>query len=125
MKIAEASKKFGMSIQTLYYYEREGIIPPVHRNKDGIRDYQKADLYWLHYVQALRRAGVSVASIKKYVQLVQEGKSTREERKQLLLDQRKILIKKIEKEQDALRYLNHKLSVYDQYVIELENNTKN
>ena len=48
MKIAEASQKFGMSIQTLRYYEREGIIPPVHRNKNGIRDYQRADLYWLH-----------------------------------------------------------------------------
>lgn len=124
MKIAEASQKFGMSIQTLRYYEREGIIPPVHRNKNGIRDYQRADLYWLHYVQALRRAGISVASIKKYVQLVQEGKETREKRKQILLEQRTKLIKKIEQEQDALRHLNYKLSVYDQYVIDLENNTK-
>ncbi|WP_186433678.1 MerR family transcriptional regulator [Pediococcus pentosaceus] len=67
MKISDVSKKFNISIQTLRYYEREGLIPAIHRDSNGVRDYQKDELYWIHYVQTLRNSGVTVASIKKYV----------------------------------------------------------
>lgn len=112
------------SIQTLRYYEREGLIPAIHRDPNGVRDYQKDELYWIHYVQALRNSGVTVASIKKYVGLVQKGSETREQRKQILLEQRQALLKKWAQIDDALKHMDIKLESYDTYVIELENNTK-
>ena len=125
MKISDVSKKFSISIQTLRYYEREGLIPAIHRDSNGVRDYQKDELYWIHYVQALRNSGVTVASIKKYVGLVQKGSETREQRKQILLEQRQALLKKRAQIDDALKHMDIKLESYDTYVIELENNTKN
>ncbi|MCS8571583.1 MerR family transcriptional regulator [Pediococcus pentosaceus] len=124
MKISDVSKKFSISIQTLRYYEREGLIPAIHRDSNGVRDYQKDELYWIHYVQALRNSGVTVASIKKYVGLVQKGSETREQRKQILLEQRQALLKKRAQIDDALKHMDIKLESYDTYVIELENNTK-
>lgn len=124
MKISDVSKKFSISIQTLRYYEREGLIPAIHRDSNGVRDYQKDELYWIHYVQTLRNSGVTVASIKKYVGLVQKGSETREQRKQILLEQRQALLKKRAQIDDALKHMDIKLESYDTYVIELENNTK-
>lgn len=43
MTIAEVGKKYGLSADTLRYYERIGLIPPVHRTKSGIRDYLEED----------------------------------------------------------------------------------
>lgn len=123
MKISDVSKKFNISIQTLRYYERLGVIPNVPRDKNGFRDYRKSDLYWVHYVQALRRSGVSIESIQRYVELVKQGSTTRDERKKILLDQREKLLEKRALIDDALEHMNHKLSVYDEYVIALENNT--
>lgn len=124
MKISDVNKKFNISIQTLRYYEREGLIPAIHRDSNGVRDYQKDELYWIHYVQTLRNSGVTVASIKKYVGLVQKGSETREQRKQILLEQRQALLKKRAQIDDALKHMDIKLESYDTYVIELENNTK-
>ncbi|WP_259761940.1 MerR family transcriptional regulator [Pediococcus pentosaceus] len=124
MKISDVSKKFNISIQTLRYYEREGLIPAIHRDSNGVRDYQKDELYWIHYVQVLRNSGVTVASIKKYVGLVQKGSETREQRKQILFEQRQALLKKRTQIDDALKHMDIKLESYDTYVIELENNTK-
>lgn len=124
MKISDVSKKFNISIQTLRYYEREGLIPAIHRDSNGVRDYQKDELYWIHYVQVLRNSGVTVASIKKYVGLVQKGSETREQRKQILFEQRQALLKKRAQIDDALKHMDIKLESYDTYVIELENNTK-
>lgn len=76
-------------------------------------------------MQALRNSGVTVASIKKYVGLVQKGSETREQRKQILLEQRQALLKKRAQIDDALKHMDIKLESYDTYVIELENNTKN
>ena len=43
MMIAEVSKKFDLSQDTLRYYERIGLIPSVNRTKSGIRDYREED----------------------------------------------------------------------------------
>lgn len=125
MKISEVSEKFGITIQTLRYYERIGIIPKVNRNSSGIRDYDKRDLNWIHYIQALRAAGASIESIKQYVSLVELGPTTRECRKEILLEQKDELIKKREEINEALFRMNRKLDEYHSYVIELEKNTKN
>lgn len=123
MKISEVSRRFNVSIQTLRYYERLGVVPPVPRDANGFRDYRKNDLYWVHYVQALRRSGVAIQSIRQYVGMVQQGPATRDERKRILLDQRQKLLDQRALIDDALVHMDHKLSVYDAYVVALEKNT--
>ncbi|WP_428958784.1 MerR family transcriptional regulator [Levilactobacillus brevis] len=124
MKISEVSKHFSVSIQTLRYYERIGVIPNIPRDTNGFRDYRKSDLYWIHYVQALRRSGVSIHSIQTYVGLVRQGATTRDERKAILLEQRRKLLEQRALIDDALIHMDQKLSVYDEYVVALEENTR-
>lgn len=44
MNIKQAADMFGLTVDTLRYYERVGVIPPVHRNESGYRDYKTSDL---------------------------------------------------------------------------------
>lgn len=120
MNIKEVSEKFGISTETLRYYERIGLIPKVHRNEKGYRDYSEQDQSWVYYVKALRRAGVSIEAIIEYVELVQEGDNTRKLRKQILLNQEKQLEENIENMQKALNYLRTKISSYDDYIMNYE-----
>ena len=59
MTIAQASQKYGLSADTLRYYERIGLIPPVPRNKSGIRDYDEESCSWIELMKCMRAAGGS------------------------------------------------------------------
>ncbi len=56
MKIAEVSKRYGVSTDTLRYYERIGLLPPVPRNRSGIRDYDEASCGWIEWMKSITRA---------------------------------------------------------------------
>src|ERR1044071_742191 len=109
MKIAEVSEQFGMSIDTLRYYERVGLIPPVNRNESGIRDYNELDLRRVDFIKCMRSAGLPVEVLIEYVALVQQGDSTIEARKEILKDQRALLATRMEEMQKTLDILDHKL----------------
>ena len=96
MTIKEVSEKYDISQDTLRYYERIGMIPPVTRTSSGIRDYQESDLGWVEHVICMRSAGLPVESIIEYVKLFQEGDETIPSRLQLLVEQRKNLLDQME-----------------------------
>ena len=56
MTIKEVSEKFKISQDTLRYYERIGLIPPVSRTASGIRNYQESDLGWVEHAVCMRSA---------------------------------------------------------------------
>ena len=59
MKIAEVSEQYGISSDTLRYYERIGLIPPVNRNGSGIRDYNELDIRRVEFVKVHEERGAS------------------------------------------------------------------
>ena len=63
MTIKEVSEKFKISQDTLRYYERIGLIPPVSRTASGIRNYQESDLGWVEHAVCMRSAGVPIEAI--------------------------------------------------------------
>ena len=75
MTIKEVSEKYGISQDTLRYYERIGLIPPVPRTPGGIRDYQEKDLGWVEQAVCMRSAGVQIEALIEYVRLYQMGDS--------------------------------------------------
>ena len=83
MMIAEVSKRFGLSPDTLRYYERVGLIPPVNRTASGIRDYTEEDCRWIEFIKCMRGAGLSIEVLIKYVSLFQQGDATIDQRKEL------------------------------------------
>ena len=116
MTIAEVSKKYDISADTLRYYERVGMIPPVTRTARGIRDYQDSDLGWVGLAKCMRSAGLPVEAMIEYVRLYQEGDSTIPARLQLLLEQRQSLLEQKKKIDETLDRLNYKISIYEDAV---------
>lgn len=113
MTIKEVSEKYDISQDTLRYYERIGMIPPVTRTSSGIRDYQESDLGWVEHVICMRSAGLPVESIIEYVKLFQEGDETIPSRLQLLVEQRKKLLDQMEQMNVTLKRLNYKIDRYE------------
>jgi len=120
MKIAEVSEQFSMSVDTLRYYERVGLIPPVNRNESGIRDYNELDLRRVDFIKCMRSAGLPVEVLIEYVAQVQQGDSTIEARKEILKEQRALLAARMEEMQKTLDILDHKLDVYEKAVLTKE-----
>ena len=120
MMIAEVSKRYELSQDTLRYYERIGLIPNVNRNKSGIRDYTDEDCKWIEFVKCMRNAGLQIEVLTKYLDLFQQGNSTHEERKALLVKQRNMLARKIEEMKETLERLNYKIENYDQRLMAKE-----
>lgn len=113
MNIKAVSEKFGISADTLRYYERVGMIPPVTRTSGGIRDYGESDIGWVSLAICMRNAGLPVEVMIEYVKLHQEGDSTISARHSLLLEQRDRLLEQKSQIDITLDRLNYKISRYE------------
>ncbi|WP_040196896.1 MerR family transcriptional regulator [Candidatus Soleaferrea massiliensis] len=116
MTIAEVSKRFGLTADTLRYYERIGLIPAVPRTSGGIRSYTEEDCNWINFAKCMRGAGLQVEALIEYVALFQKGDSTREARKQILIEQRDQLRERVEQMQQTLKRLDGKIEGYEQWI---------
>ncbi|MDQ0088564.1 DNA-binding transcriptional MerR regulator [Paenibacillus anaericanus] len=116
MLIAEVSRKFDLSQSTLRYYERIGLIPRVNRSKSGIRDYSEEDCRWVDFIKCMRGVGLPVETLIEYVGLFQQGNETLEARKELLIEQRKQLLTRMEDMKNVLERLEYKISSYEQTI---------
>lgn len=120
MTIAEVSKKYNLSQDTLRYYEKIGLIPNVGRTSGGKRDYSLDACEWIEHIKIMRQAGISIDSLCKYITLYEAGNSTITLRKELLMREREKLYKKIYEINETMERLNAKIDLY----IEAEKNGK-
>ena len=120
MTIAEVSKQYDISADTLRYYERIGLIPPVPRSKSGIRDYDEASCGWVELMKCMRAAGVQIEALVEYVALFQQGDATLDARKALLVEQREVLVSRMAEMQASLDRLNAKIDRYEKGMMSKE-----
>ncbi len=120
MKIGEVSEQHKISSDTLRYYERIGLLPPVNRNKSGIRDYQEIDIRRIEFIKCMRSAGLPIEALIEYFHLVEQGDQTIETRKKILVDQCAKLKHKMEEIQTTLNLLDHKIAIYEQAMVNTE-----
>jgi DNA-binding transcriptional MerR regulator len=120
MTIAEVAKQFGLTADTLRYYERIGLLPNVRRTSGGIRDYSEEDCRWVGYIKCMRAAGVSVETLIEYVKLFHQGTETIAARKKLLLEQREQIVARINEMNDVLAKLDWKLDGYEERMLKFE-----
>lgn len=111
--IKEVSERYGITQDSLRYYERAGMIPTVTRTAGGIRDYQDKDLAWVELALCMRGAGLSVEAISEYVRLSRLGDSTIKDRLALLQSQREGLLEQQSQIAKALERLNYKIARYE------------
>jgi MerR family transcriptional regulator, aldehyde-responsive regulator len=120
MKIMEVSEQYGISSDTLRYYERIGLIPPVNRNGSGIRDYTELDIRRVEFAKCMRSAGLPIEVLIDYMELVQHGDGTIEARKEILKEQRELLLSRMQEMKKTLDILDHKIEVYENAVLKKE-----
>lgn len=120
MTIREVSERYGLSADTLRYYERVGLIPPVPRTGGGVRDYDAASLGWVELIKCMRSAGVGIETLTEYCRLFQQGEETLGARKALLVEQRRQLLERMEDMQRSLDRLNEKIEHYEQGLAQKE-----
>ena len=124
MTIAEVSEKYNISHDTIRYYERIGLLPHITRKKSGIRDFSEDDCKWIEFIKCMRSAGLPIEVLIEYVELFQKGESTSEARKELLIEQRRVLAERIEEMNTTLQRLDYKISIYDNEIIKREKELK-
>ena len=120
MTIAEVSRKYDISADTLRYYERIGLIPPVPRTRGGLRDYGEESCGWIQLMKCMRAAGVQIEALIEYVDLFQQGDATLAARKALLVEQRDQLVSRMAEMQASLDLLNQKIDRYEQGMMTAE-----
>lgn len=113
MTIKQVCQRYGLTQDTLRYYEKIGVIPPVHRSASGIRDYDEHDLGWVENAVCLRNAGVPVESITEYVKLYQAGDETFAARRDLLSHVLADLTEQRSQLDAAIQKLTYKVSRYE------------
>lgn len=118
MQISEVAQKFGLTTDTLRYYEREGLVGPISKGKNGIRNYTESDLQRIQFVKCMRSAGMEINLLKQYLKLFEGGDKTLNERREILIKQREILKTKLDSIQEAYDKLNYKIDLYDKQLLE-------
>ena len=114
MTIAEVCKQCNVTPDTLRYYERIGLIPPVRRTGGGIRDYGERDVNWITFIRHMRSAGLQVNALVRYVALFRKGDASLAERKEILVRQRDLLAKRLAAQQTVLDKLDAKIANYEE-----------
>lgn len=116
LTVKEVASKFNISEHTIRYYSDQNLIPELKRDKNNNRVFDENSLNWLQGVIYLRNCGMSIKSIKEYVDLCLIGDSTIVQRKNIILEQKNIIDKKIAKLQECSNYLEQKSKIYDKVI---------
>ena len=113
VSIAEAARRTGVSVHTLRYYERAGlVITNVDRTATGRRRYRQLDLDWITVCTKLRATGMPIKTIRRYAQLVSAGPGNEQDRLELLEAHRAEVTARLAEVQQNLKIIDHKIDVY-------------
>lgn len=113
MTIREIAAKTNMSTDTLRYYERIGLLPPMPRNAAGIRNYDEYFVNFINFIKKLKASGMSLEHIIDYIRLAEMGDATIQERKKLLAEARETLLDKINSLQLVAELADYQLRNYE------------
>ncbi len=116
MTIAQVSEKYGLTPDTLRYYEKIGLISPISRTSGGIRNYSEEDCNWIQFIRCMRNAGLPIDVLVQYMDLFRQGSHTAGQRKEILLEQKEILLETIAKQQEIVSRLERKIKLCEKEI---------
>ena len=114
------AKRTGLSMHTLRYYEKEGLIMP-RRNEAGRRVYGDGDIAWIDFIVRLKETGMPIREIQTYARLRDEGEATMPERLDMLKAHRAAICEKIKKWEANLVKMDKKIGIYEESIARMEN----
>jgi DNA-binding transcriptional MerR regulator len=110
--IKQVSEKTGLSIYTLRYYDKEGLLPLIKRSKSGIRRFSDNDISWLKLICCLKNSGMPIEQIKEFMNLCLQGNQTVETRKNIMLSQREKILEQMKQLESSLHIIDYKIDHY-------------
>lgn len=126
MNISKVAEEMNIAPSTIRYYERIDLIPPITRNKAGVRVFSEQDLKWIDFIKCMRTVGLPLEILKEYTSLVRQGADEAlEKRREILMEERKILLKKQEEMAQVLQKLDTKINDYEGRLASKETAMKN
>jgi len=111
--IGQVAEKTGLSSYTLRYYDKEGLMPFVHRGNGGRREFTENDMDFVDLISCLKETGMSLKEIRDFVNMSMEGNITLEERLAMFKKQRDNVMKQIAQSQRYLEKLDHKVQYFE------------
>jgi DNA-binding transcriptional MerR regulator len=112
LTIAEAAREAGVSVHTLRYYERAGLLTPIERNGSGHRRFSAEDVEWVVVCTKLRATGMPIRRIREYAELVREGDGNETERLALLEAHREEVRERLAEVRRNLALIDYKIDLY-------------
>lgn len=117
VSIAEAARRTGLTVYTLRYYERSGMMPiPPGRTSGGSRRYHAAELEWIRVCTKLRATGMSTERIRRYVELVREGPGNERQRLELFEAHRVEVLARLASVTENLELIDNKIAAYRRWI---------
>ena len=117
MTIGEMSKRTGLTLSTLRYYERKQLIR-VARDRNNRRVYDERDVDWIKFIERLKATGMLLRDIKTYSELRYEGQSTMSVRLSMLESHRRYVLSQLEQWREYLSNLDEKINFYQKSIAE-------
>lgn len=114
--IGQVAAKTGLTVHTLRYYEKEGLLPFVRKSSSGLRRFSDDDLGWLSLIECLKETGMSLKGIKQYIDWFREGDSTLPQRLEMFKQQQLKILAQIEQFKKYLQKIDYKVSLYEEAV---------
>ncbi|AVK99560.1 MerR family transcriptional regulator [Pediococcus inopinatus] len=111
--IKEVAQKTGLSIYTLRFYDKQGLLPFVMRNEAGYRTFTESDLSIIHTICCLKNTDMKISDIRKYIEYVMAGSVTIDKRAKLLSAQRQKVLDKQKQLAESLQEIDYKLGIYE------------
>ena len=112
--IHDISKKTGLTISTLRYYDKEGLFPNLERKESNYRVFTELELETLKMIACFKKAGLSIPEIRKYMELIQKGDKTLKERLDIMVHQKEALEKQKQEIEESIACVEWKISYYEQ-----------
>lgn len=111
--IGEMAKRLGVASSTLRYYDKEGLLPFVERSSGGIRMFKDTDYEWLQVIECLKKTGMQLIDIKRFIEMSMQGDETIDERLHLIINQKKSVKQQIDMLNETLKTLEFKTWYYE------------
>lgn len=111
--VGEMAKLLGVTASTLRYYDKEGLLPFVERSSGGIRMFRESDIEWLRIIECMKKAGMPIKDIRKYIELALKGDNTIELRLRMFQRQKEVLRQKPEEMQHTMEMVDYKCWYYE------------
>ena len=114
--IGQAAKKMGLTVHTLRYYDKEGLLPFVKKSASGLRVFSEEDIDWLVIIECLKGTGMHLKDIKQYIDWCREGNATLGKRLEMFKRQKAKIEEQMAQLQRHMEKINYKIAYYTEAV---------